>query len=106
MMRSTQGVLTEEEIKELQLTDSIGKFEFVLYPNPTSDYLHVLADNYFMEYPEKSISVYDLSGKELIHHPITDRLTKMDFSTFVTGAYIVRVQSGNSKIKEWKVIKE
>lgn len=86
--------------------DTLGTYDFTLYPNPTRDVLHISAEEDFLAMKNKKVFVYDLTGKLLIEQEVNDRITKLDFSDFVTGQYIVKMIADKKQIKEWKVIRE
>ena len=98
--------LKNENILAQSLSDTTGKYDFKLYPNPTRDFLQIETCELFLELPSKSVLVYDLTGKLLINQQIDERTTQLDFSNFITGNYIVRMLSDGKQIREWKVVRE
>ncbi len=66
------------------VTASAKNHELKIYPNPASSFVNVEAHHQVV-----AVSVYDLSGKEMIH--TTE--SSVDLSALNTGMYIIRVET-------------
>ncbi len=79
------------------LTSTVNE-EFVenirLFPNPANDYMNVNAT--FKQNVNANLMIYDLSGKELVRQRISasEISERIDVESFVTGQYIISIQSG------------
>ena len=74
-----------------------------LYPNPTSDQLHLSISDASHHY---QFILTDLFGSELLSQPITDKETTLNISHLASGLYTWRLTSDNAMIKTGKVVKE
>ena len=75
--------------------------EFVIYPNPVKDILYIKSDS---EQQVKSISIFDLSGKEVLRSNI-DSSNGVNVSSLSSGSYIVKIQT-SKEIMKYKFIKK
>ena len=75
--------------------------EFVIYPNPVKDILYIKSDS---EQQIKSISIFDLSGKEVLCSNI-DSSNEVNVSSLSSGAYIIKIQT-TKEIMKYKFIKK
>ena len=62
-----------------------------LYPNPTSDILHLKSTNYIHE-----IEIYDYSGKMMHTNRINE--TAINVQNFAKGLYLIRFFDGQKNI--------
>ena len=74
-----------------------------LYPNPTSDQLHLSIPKASQHY---QFIISDLLDKELLSQPVTEKQTTMSISHLASGLYTWRLVSDNAIIKTGKVVKE
>ncbi|QII71098.1 T9SS type A sorting domain-containing protein [Apibacter sp. B3706] len=75
--------------------------EFVIYPNPVKDILYIKS---YSEQQIKSISIFDLSGKEVLCSNI-DSSNEVNVSSLSSGAYIIKIQT-SKEIMKYKFIKK
>lgn len=75
--------------------------EIVIYPNPVKNILYIKSD---LEQQIKSISIYDLSGKEVLQGNI-DPSNGVNVSSLISGAYIIKIQT-SKEIMKYKFIKK
>lgn len=69
---------------------------FQIYPNPVNDFLTIISQESSI-----NITVFDVKGKQILHHKATSNKTKLDFSDFVKGVYFVQIkQKDNVTIKK------
>lgn len=71
--------------------------EFILYPNPTSDYVNLYKTD---TGKEVRVTVYDFSGRTLIDQEYKGQLTfnqSLDISHLATGIYFVRLTTNGEK---------
>ena len=77
------------------------KNEFLIYPNPVKNILYIKSDS---EQQIKSISIFDLSGKEVLRSNI-DSSNGVNVSSLSSGAYIINIQM-SKEIMKYKFIKK
>ena len=95
------------EYSPVRVVNRVEKFFFKLYPNPTTDYIHL---NYYLNSSEKDINAdvvnmqgqivrsIGLTGEEGHHEMI------IDISEFPAGSYFIRIKKGTF-VKELEVLK-
>ncbi len=103
-------VLTYNEIHSF-CTDGIGNIDetnfnhtspqIKIYPNPFADYLVI-----FTEKKIKSISIFDVSGKNLLNKKINNYKLNLNVEQLTKGVYVAKVQIENGKTVIKKIIKE
>lgn len=71
-----------------------------LYPNPTSDNLHIEGLNNV-----RKLTIYDVNGRQLKSFVNSNSSMSLDISTFKTGLYFVEIKS-NERIETLKFIKQ
>jgi hypothetical protein len=74
-----------------------------LFPNPSNG---KISFNYQLEVPNAEVQVFDLNGKLLKTHIISDRegLVKLDLTHLSSGMYLVKLVSGAKLISTEKLI--
>ena len=77
--------------------NDINKTNIKIYPNPVVDKLNIKTDETI-----KSVQIYSLDGKLL--KTIDGNNTKVDFSNYLKGSYLVKIET-NKSITSHKVIK-
>lgn len=99
------GITTFYEMKKTFTTLSTGINSFtkensiVVYPNPANDFIQIRQEN--MQ-SDLSITIFDLSGKQLLTQAIRYNNQKIAISTLHKGIYIVRIsdKKGHQLIKK------
>jgi hypothetical protein len=79
--------------RSLMLADSvlIGNWDFVVYPNPTSDEVFLR----FTDDRPLDISVYDIAGREIAQwHSMKGPLVRLPIAKMSVGIYSIRATSG------------
>jgi opacity protein-like surface antigen len=101
-----QGVQQPFEISVvLSTNDNFGiNLTMVIYPNPTTDYLNLNIDQYNGE--ELTFQLYDLLGRVISQNQITNNSTRIDMSGLPTATYLLMVSSGNTSVKQFRIIKK
>ncbi|MBL7719282.1 MAG: T9SS type A sorting domain-containing protein [Flavipsychrobacter sp.] len=69
--------------------------EISLYPNPASDDLNVVFDDYDNI---KSIAVYNVIGKAMIVYKVNGNSAKMDISKLPNGVYFIRLSDNKGQV--------
>lgn len=69
----------------------------ILYPNPTQDVIN-LSINKLPGNMMAVTTVFDNSGRELLIKEVFNGITALDFSTFNSGIYHVKLRSGNREL--------
>ena len=75
---------------------------FSIGPNPVQDYVFVFIEN--NSNFEKYISVYDITGRELIKYNTSQNSTKINLSELSNGYYLIKVTDGKNSYSK-KIIK-
>lgn len=95
----------EEEIAlPKTYSEKLREFEIKLFPNPVNLQLSVEITG-LETGQEVKIKVYDFTGRLMNSSEIYSGLIQLDFSTYPSGPYIIRINAGKEST-EWKVVKE
>jgi len=90
------------DLQALNIEDSAMEVSLKVYPNPTSQFLHV-------SYPDSEvfgIQIMDLNGKQ-IHIGTISKDFPQDFSTYSQGIYLVTIENkANNQKNTYKIIKK
>ncbi len=100
-----QGVQQPFEISEVAGIDQAKgiTLQCTAYPNPSSDYVKLVIENYKTEY--LTYQLYDVSGKLLETKKIEGNETSIAMCNLDRGIYFLRVTENNKEIKTLKIIK-
>jgi hypothetical protein len=71
--------------------ESLEKSGISIYPNPTSGKLYFNSGSNCIQ----SITIFDMSGKQLIRKATIDKNEVMDLSGYAGGNYLISIQIGN-----------
>ena len=93
-MQSTQYYTVG--VSEIKINISLS-----IYPNPTTDILKLKVD----DTEGLSYQLHDLQGKLLESKAITSSITSIITSGLPRATYLIKVMSGENKVKTFKVIK-
>ncbi|MBI3520137.1 MAG: T9SS type A sorting domain-containing protein [Bacteroidetes bacterium] len=66
----------------------------VIYPNPSSDVVHILIQSYF-NYKELKYEIVDLRGQLIVSDKISQSNTSVETSKLASGLYFIRVYENN-----------
>ena len=95
-----QSKLTVTAINELSISD----FELKVYPNPTSEFVVISANN--ME-EKSSYSLFDLSGKLLENKIISASETRINLKNYARGTYLLKLQyNPGQPLRTYKIVKK
>lgn len=100
-----QGVQQPYEISivtEIKEANNI-KLSFLVYPNPTTDFLKLNTGNY--NYKNLTYYLYQLDGKVLETKKIEDIETSISMSHLASGIYFLKITELNKDLKTFKIIK-
>jgi len=77
-----------------------------VYPNPVTDYLTIHYND--IDASEITVSLYDLQGRQLLSKEYDASVeTRLDFTPFSTGTFLLTIQLKNTKkLKSFKIIKQ
>ena len=96
----TNGVQQAYEVYEIVANDEEIDVSIHVFPNPTNDQLTLEAGD-----PNNlSYELYDLQGRSLSKHAITNLQTHIDVLQ-VAGTYILKVMKSRRTVKLFKVIR-
>ena len=72
-------------------TVSVEEFSsdsFDIFPNPTKNNIHIN----FNQSGDYSVSVFNISGKEIVHQETLERNNRFDLSKYAAGIYILKIK--------------
>jgi len=93
----------EEADNVLAFTEKIGEIQAHIFPNPTKGILKIeISDADKAE--EITLTLYSGQGATLVEQKIQQGNNTLDLSTYSTGWYILRLQTGDYR-KEYKIVK-
>lgn len=101
------GVQQPYEISVLSgINEKKIKLGYVIYPNPTTDFLKLTVDE-SATFSSGSITyqLSDINGKILGNRNITNNEIIIKMTHFTTGIYFLRIFQGNTEKKSFKIIK-
>ncbi|WP_205729739.1 T9SS type A sorting domain-containing protein, partial [Flavobacterium bernardetii] len=81
-------------------TTSFDSTNFVYYPNPTSDILHITNGNLIEE-----VNVINLIGQQMISTKFNSKEIQLNLATLPTGTYFITIKS-EGKSKTIKILKQ
>jgi hypothetical protein len=89
---------------------SISKSKrMMIYPNPSTNFVMIAIDNISMKKDNAVLSIYDLTGREVIRKSLdiqfNKQLERIDLSNLSKGEYIIRVISDIMNESELVVVK-
>jgi hypothetical protein len=85
---------------EVQLSTPEFGTEISVYPNPVRDQVTIAMENII-----DSVEVYNLMGQNVFAHAFDTNEVNIDLSGISSGAYVVKVKTGNST-KMVKLVKQ
>jgi len=102
----TQGVQQPFEIFVVTALEQAKDItlQFLVYPNPVSEYVKLEVENYKIE--NLSYQLYDVNGKLLVTSKIENSETSITMSSLASGTYLLDVFQSNTNIKTFKIIKK
>lgn len=91
-------------LSELLSADELSANSFVsVYPNPASSLLNIMAQG---ENTLVSVSLYDVTGKQLLNEPVRSHQLTVNVEGFAKGIYLLRITLENNQTVLQKVIVE
>jgi hypothetical protein len=100
-----QGVQQPYEISIVTGNEEVNgiSLQWVLYPNPTTDFLTLKIED---EIPSQChASLYDLNGKLLENKKMESNEISLDMSNYDPSTYFLKVIMDNKEVKTFKIIK-
>ena len=80
----------------------INTNDFIIYPNPTKDYFQIESTD---NLNNKSLKIFDLTGKELFHENINNRNSiTVNSENWRPGLYFVSIVDGDRIVKSERII--
>lgn len=99
---STYGQVEDYTLNIGQLAVSdVSKNGIKAYPNPVTDIYNIETQGKI-----KSVKVYDVTGKQLLTKDVNEAKSKIDFSKFSSGVYVVTMLLEDGTSTSAKVIKK
>jgi hypothetical protein len=87
-------------VETILSSESFDNDNFIIYPNPVKDIINILYVDII-----DSITLFDISGKQVINKQGKQKEIQMDLSNLSSGVYMARIISGNTT-KILKVVKQ
>jgi len=76
-----------------------------LYPNPSQGSFHInLSDDLTIENNNFNINVYDITGRRIYHHALTNSNQEIQLNKAQKGVYLVEVSNGKNKMVKKLII--
>lgn len=100
----TQGVQQPYEIITLQTLESFQNKAILIYPNPVKDILYVDFNKDYIK--NSNYQLFDGQGKLIKSEKISNQKSEINFSTYPTAIYILKIESDSKNIKTFKIIKK
>ena len=86
------------------VSEKLGNKNIRIYPNPTSGVLKIEVAG-FEDSDKGNLSIFNLSGQQLLNSDIISTFTELDISSSQKGVYILLINL-NGESTTWKIIKE
>jgi len=101
----TQGVQQPYEISVVTGVEGAKDItlEFLVYPNPATDYIRLKIKNFEIE--NLSYQLYDISGAQLKTDKINSNENTISMQDMRASTYFLKVLQGRREIKTFKIIK-
>jgi hypothetical protein len=77
--------------------------EFVVYPNPSTEFIELKVENYTGE--DLAYQLYNVNGNLLEYEIITGKETRIVMSNYAAATYFLKVTDKNKVVKTYKIIK-
>ena len=85
----------------LGVEDFAPDFDITIFPNPTSDVLHIKSSLF----QDISYSLYDAQGKLVIKNVLSETVTQIQVNQLAPGAYRLSINDKKEPLKNFKLIK-
>ncbi|MDB5272120.1 MAG: hypothetical protein JWO58_487 [Chitinophagaceae bacterium] len=96
------GTLSQSRIIVVDLK---GQYDFTLWPIPALEIVSVMINVDLSVNRDQTLSIRDITGKELLKTNFTENLTSLNIKSLVPGTYIAEVTAGG-KVMTKKFIKQ
>ncbi|WP_163707235.1 RICIN domain-containing protein [Mangrovibacterium lignilyticum] len=97
-----QTTCTNPALKSATIGNTKVTGEVSIFPNPVADYLTIKIEG---DSGGFNISLVDLSGRILLNRLLSDPLTQVDLSSYLSGVYMLKIKHGASLVRVEKIIK-
>ena len=78
--------------------------EVKIFPNPVEEILNIDIQN--QNLTEPVVQIINITGQKVYESALTDKHTTIDISFIAKGIYILRIQTRDNKIMNYKILKE
>ncbi len=103
--QETEGSLNNQEQSKKNIhQDELNNVRFSIYPNPTRESVEIETENLPLE-SKGMVMIFDVKGVLILKQDLTPHSTNLDLSQLAAGTYVLKVFI-DSKVSEWKLIKE
>lgn len=101
----SQGVQQAYEVQTVMGIDNFDiNLQFVVYPNPTADWLAIDIKNY--NYETLHYQLFDLNGRLVLSDKIVSDNTILKMQELSTSMYLLKVLRNNKEVKTFKIFKK
>lgn len=101
----SQGIQQAYEIQTVMGIDNFDiNLQFVVYPNPTADWLAINIKNY--NYETLHYQLFDLNGRLVLSDKIVSDNTILKMQELSTSMYLLKVLRNNKEVKTFKIFKK
>lgn len=101
----SQGVQQAYEVQTVMGVDNFDiNLQFVVYPNPTADWLAIDIKNY--NYETLHYQLFDLNGRLVLSDKIVSDNTILKMQELSTSMYLLKVLRNNKEVKTFKIFKK
>ena len=83
------------------LENHTPSFEAIIFPNPTSEVLNIMAS----AFENVTYTLYDAQGKLIVKDKLTAEQTLIPVSQLATGSYSITLNNPKENLKTFKLIK-
>jgi hypothetical protein len=100
----SQGVQQPYEISVISsIEEQFVALDLSVYPNPTSNYLKLIVENY--TFGNLTCQLYDADGKLLVNKKLEGQETTIQMDELASAVYFLKVTDNDMEIKTFKIIK-
>jgi len=100
----TEGVQQPYEITTLRTSESSPTKNITIYPNPVKDMLQIDFNN--EEFKNSNYQLFNAQGQLINSGKISAQKTEINFSTYPTSIYILKIEDNSKVNKSFKIIKK
>jgi hypothetical protein len=106
---SSVGILTQgfqqSKYQFINISEpTTSNLKVIVFPNPTSNLVKIIVKK--ADHEKLSYRLYEPEGKIMAMKDFVPPETNIDFTSFATSTYILKVYAGDEEISSFKIIKQ